>query len=175
MNGEKSISSNVLGHLPGDPRSSLQVELSRHIELYSERQLTDPLDALNALRGLFSSFSRDKRSIQQYWGLPVTPLGYGKNTRGLFRNRDISETTAKRLLLSSLAHGLTWCATTRRQLIRRDSFSSRAWSGWIGPITWAHSRPKFRLDEPNCLIDAHAVRTRRKTRSAHDDARKKHP
>jgi hypothetical protein len=127
-----SHTNDILGHRPGESRSLLT--LSKHIELYSHRSLTNDSDALNALRGLFASFSRANEPIQQYWGLPLSMAGYGESLIG-------GSSTKQNLLNVALAHGLLWKTTTKSAppIERRWDFPSWSWTGWKAPIKWSGS------------------------------------
>jgi hypothetical protein len=121
-------SHDIFGHRPGESRSLLS--FSKHIELYSQRSLTNDSDALNAMRGLFASFSRAKEPIQQYWGLPLSMAGYGVSP--------ISSSKIHHQSLShvALAHGLLWDTTSKFRLERRQQFPSWSWAGWKAPVKW---------------------------------------
>ena len=131
----------VFGLEPGVARSTLR--LRDHVELYTQRDLTNQSDALNGLTGLFASFSRKEESMQQYWGIPMQLAGYEGRS---YLTETLSQLTAQSTTQFTLAHGLTWDVARTKRLIRRHGFPSWSWSGWTGPISWHNFRDMYRKD-----------------------------
>jgi hypothetical protein len=74
MSEEEDHSSNIFGIDMKQPRSTMK--LVDHVREYSKRKLSYPSDALNALRGLFSSFAKGDHPTKQFWGIPIHTTGY---------------------------------------------------------------------------------------------------
>jgi hypothetical protein len=126
MGEEEDHSEHIFGRGLGGPQSARKLQI--HIERYSHRTLTYPLDILNALDGLFSTFAKISK---QFWGIPVNAAGY-----------DLFHSDGEELPLRThdiLAYGLTWRNDGSMPAKRRAGFPSWSWSGWIIPIQWAQT------------------------------------
>ncbi|KAH7393822.1 heterokaryon incompatibility protein-domain-containing protein [Phaeosphaeria sp. MPI-PUGE-AT-0046c] len=104
-------------------KSRSALSLIDHIKVFTNRDLTYQSDALDALQGIFASFSREPRPIKQLWGIPTATIGYGPR----FRHNDLH---------SILAFGLTWDNAGSESATRREGFPSWSWAGWITPVNW---------------------------------------
>ena len=161
MDNAPNHSTDVFRFRGGHPRSWLR--LSKHIELYTQREMTNQSDALNALRGLFASFSKEIEPTQQFWGLPISPEGYSEYSTVDCRAWGLSGYTSQSLLYTTLAFGLTWHSKSKSRLSRRNGFPSWSWSGWTGPVRWWPVKPDYPQEEKNTLTHVEVVRTDNET------------
>ncbi len=116
--------------------STLTHAFHQHIERYTHRELSYQSDALNALRGLFQSFSSNTDSWIHYWGIPVRPPWY--------RDHLEDELSEQDQFITVFCEGLCWLTNTEPSATlpqtRREGFPSWSWAGWIRPIYWSEAR-----------------------------------
>jgi len=124
------------------------------LEYYSWKELSYQSDALNAVRGLFSSLANTKQPKRprglkagpflQFWGIPTSPTFYYPTSdaeRDLFEST-LANLTPNQQLYAFLGRGMHWRATDdETSPVRRNGFPSWSWAGWITPVMW--SRPKY--------------------------------
>jgi hypothetical protein len=102
-------------------------DIMRRIEEYTGRDLSNPLDILKGMMGIFNSFE-SQFGLRHYAGIPILPgsqlIRSKKLTGGL--------TQSMRFLT-----GLSW--ERYHPGVRRHAFASCLWTGWFGEVFWSHA------------------------------------
>ncbi|KAE9372755.1 hypothetical protein N431DRAFT_536716, partial [Stipitochalara longipes BDJ] len=101
-------------------------EFMFYVAEFNKRSLTYPDDALNAMQGIFNSFSNGKRPLYQFIGVPIPPA------EAKFRNYTSYERTNRNPEECFLI-GLSWYHVKPSR--RRQNFPSWSWAGWFGEIS----------------------------------------
>jgi hypothetical protein len=104
-------------------------DITRHIEAYSQRDLTYDSDALNGISGIFRAYEQLSTPIYQLSAIPFLPDQFANSERKQTRH---------------FALGLCWNHNTEVQ--RREGFPSWSWTGWKGVVTWGDL---YEVLEPN--------------------------
>jgi len=122
---------------PGTDPSTLQL----HILDYLERELTYPLDILNALQGIFYTFAQSSWPVLNFMGVPIItpkaffydkPLGFGfaleeASTPGRYNDEEsIKSLTSE----ASFVIGLSWCHYLPGN--KRSGFPTWSWAASTG-------------------------------------------
>jgi hypothetical protein len=101
-------------------------DLSRYLSEYSERQLSNPGDAIHAFQGVLNAFSRNKSPVHNFMGILI----HQYRLDGTDRSRHAYRSSAHSFLSS-----LTWI---HEGLAKRVSiFPSWSWAGWSGKLSAA--------------------------------------
>lgn len=127
MGRQEDISSDIFGLNRSSPRTELT--LHTHIQNYTETNLTYPSDALYAMQGLFTSFSKKRTSERQFWGIPISTVPTGDN------QSDFPPSSCNHPAIV-LIYGLAWSIRAGAVAQRRQGFPSWSWAGWTAPIKW---------------------------------------
>ena len=144
-------------------RSTWDDPFREHIVRYTKRALSYQSDVLNAMRGLFQSFSTQNNPCYQYWGIPYTMTAC---TEIQSRSRMWSHLWAhgvqlddvKYQLNAAFCRELCWVVNpeTSSKIVRREGFPSWSWAGWIAPVLWPCTSP---LTWDNILpVEVHVIK-----------------
>ncbi|CAG8978759.1 hypothetical protein HYALB_00012744 [Hymenoscyphus albidus] len=87
---------------------------------YSKRNLSFPVDALNAFEGILSAFNSRETSVKAHWGIPILP------------NDNANHPNFQGSRIASLLLGLSWYHQDNALVHRREGFPSWSWTGWKG-------------------------------------------
>jgi hypothetical protein len=109
------------GMFAADRTGSRDVDIKLRIEEYSERQLTNKNDILNAILGIFELFHQTF-DVRHVWGIP-----YPNQDHSVARAGSPSSLQRLYFLIS-----LVW--TSRRRSSRRSAFPSWSWTGWLHAV-----------------------------------------
>jgi Heterokaryon incompatibility protein (HET) len=101
-------------------------EIMSYVAEFSKRHLTFPSDALNAMQGIFNSFSRGRRPLYQLAGVPIPPPEAAINYHTLYKSTN-------RTPKESFLIGLSWYHIKPGG--RRQSFPTWSWAGWVGELS----------------------------------------
>lgn len=104
-----------------------QQNIKLHVKNYSSRQLTDALDVLRGILGIFRAYevALVDEEFKQYWGIPLFPYRRVHQPPG-------AENHAK--WTTRLPAGFSWYLV--RPCPRRTGFPSWSWTGWLGKISF---------------------------------------
>lgn len=124
MQGFKSVfcSEKLIGTFPKGVGTT-SIEIVRRIEEYSKLNLTNPLDILKGMLGIFNAFRRSRLGIYHCLGIPILPSMAQ-------RAKPIEGWTPS----MGFFFGLFWDLQERSE--RRNGFPSWSWTGWYGPVKW---------------------------------------
>lgn len=131
--------SSLIPYFTTTSRRFLVKDLLRHVQEYSERDLTRPSDSLNAFLGVLSYYAKNSADLTS----PVVQLPWG-----LFANE-----------YSNTNHfSLHFFWSHKRNATRRPDFPSWSWTGWGGPLQflgpWISLKPRHGVEEgPYSYLD----------------------
>jgi hypothetical protein len=100
-------------------------QVMHYVAEFNERDLTFPGDALNAMQGIFNSFSNSRRPVYQFVGVPILPPYAALYCHTLYR-------ATARSPEECFLVGLSWYH--HQAGIRRPAFPSWSWAGWVGEL-----------------------------------------
>jgi hypothetical protein len=100
-------------------------EIMAYVAEFSRRHLTFPSDAVNAMQGIFHSFSNGRRPLYHFVGVPIPPPESAHNYHTIYKATH--RTFEERFLV-----GLSWYHT--KAIGRREEFPSWSWAGWRGEL-----------------------------------------
>lgn len=116
-------------------------EIMRHISECAKRDLTFPIDRVNAMRGIFHVFETGSWPVHQLMGVPILPPPV---TRSQFPKVSRIKKKLSRNLEQGFLVGLTWSHRQPGKRIRH--FPNWTWAGWSGrledALTFRHTWPK---------------------------------
>lgn len=129
-------------------RSTWDDPFHEHIVRYTKRSLSHQSDVLNAMRGLFQSFSTQRVPCHQYWGIPYTMAACVEiQSRSRMWSHlwahGIQLSDVKDQLNAAFCRELCWVVDPEisTKTVRRKGFPSWSWSGWIAPVLWPRTSP----------------------------------
>ncbi|KAL9106456.1 MAG: hypothetical protein Q9227_008544 [Pyrenula ochraceoflavens] len=118
-------------------------EILQNISEYSNRNLTNHSDALNAMLGVLRRFEEGKSHTRHFWGVPILPamIRCPQNGRPQHIQRSITD---------GFVAGLCWKHETGKEGQRREDFPSWSWTGWtcaLRPTSVYYTREAKRVCE----------------------------
>jgi hypothetical protein len=128
-------------------RSTWDDPSHEHIVRYTKRQLSHQSDVLNAMRGLFQSFSVQRIPYHQYWGMPFamtasTEIQSRSRMWSHLWQHGIQLKSVQNELHAAFCRELCWVVDPEiPAAIRRKGFPSWSWSGSIAPVLWPPTSP----------------------------------
>jgi len=96
-----------------------------YVAEFNKRELTLPGDAINAMQGIFHSFSNGRRPLYHFVGVPIPPPESAHNYHTIYKATH--RTFEERFLV-----GLSWYHI--KAIGRREEFPSWSWVGWRGEL-----------------------------------------
>ena len=96
-----------------------------YVSEFNKRDLTFPSDAVNAMEGIFNSFSNGRRPLYHLVGVPIPPPESTYNYHTIYK-------ATHRTLEECFLVGLSWYHT--KAVGRREEFPSWSWAGWLGDL-----------------------------------------
>lgn len=101
-------------------------QVMSYIAEFSKRDLSFPKDAINAMQGIFNTFSHSRRPVYQFIGVPILPPEAALNEQTLYRRTDRSPEECFLI-------GLSWYHIEPGG--QRQNFPSWSWAGWFGELS----------------------------------------
>ncbi|KAH7399683.1 hypothetical protein BKA66DRAFT_406996 [Pyrenochaeta sp. MPI-SDFR-AT-0127] len=126
------------------------VTLDRHIQAYTSRNLTDPVDSLKAFMGVAATYTTDD-GLYLLLGLPVWAGAFANDGPGLQHTFALS--------LSGWTHVAERIEPRAEMYVadcpRRYNFPSWTWAGWQGPVQFCNRKQsKTHQSEPTNKMSA---------------------
>jgi hypothetical protein len=119
-------------------------QVMEYVAEFNKRELTFPKDAINAMQGIFHSFSNSRRPVYQFVGVPILPPEVGLDYHTSFKPYTPTDRNPEECFLI----GLSWYH--KKAGVRRQDFPSWSWAGWVGKLS---SSFMFREDSFSRLND----------------------